>query len=270
MEYRSDFEEYARYYARSIERLLKDKPPAANWRPDAPAVLDYLAEADVVDCDLLPSGSNYAYLLTLQHKTGGTGLAVYKPREGEAPLWDFPTGSLYLRETAAFELSRAIGWDIVPPTVVRDGPMGVGSVQLFIDADLEQNYFTMRDRRRSDFEVVALFDCLANNADRKAGHCLLDREGRIWCIDHGLTFHEQWKLRTVIWDFYDSAVPERLVDDLKRLRMDLAERPEALEGFLRHLTTTERRAFERRLAGLLARPCYPPPGPHRSIPWPPV
>ena len=270
MQYHPDFEDYARYYARSMARLLADKPVATNWKPDDPHVLDWLRDADVVDCDLIPSGSNYAYLLSLRHDQRGDGLAVYKPAEGEAPLWDFPSGSLYVRETAAYELSRALGWDLVPPTVVRDGPMGPGSVQLFIDADLVQNYFTMRDKRRSDFEVVALFDCVANNADRKAGHCLLGRDGHIWCIDHGLTFHEQWKLRTVIWDFYSQDVPARLIDDLRSLRVALSDGSETVQSLSGYLTPSERRALERRLDSLLARPCYPPPGPHRSVPWPPI
>ena len=144
--------------------------------------------------------------------------AVYKPARGERSLWDFPDG-LYRREVAAYELSEALGWGLVPPTVVRDdGPFGPGSLQLFVEADYEQHYFTLLDDGGHDEDVlraICAFDIVANNADRKSGHVLRGPDGRLWAIDHGLCFHRQPKLRTVIWDFADEAVPgEPILADL--------------------------------------------------------
>ena len=136
--------------------------------------------------------------------------AVYKPQRGERPLWDFPDGTLCHREVAAYELSEALGWSIVPETVLRDGPYGIGMVQRFVDHDPDDHYFTLLEAHMDDFRRFAAFDVLANNADRKGGHCLLaQRDGHIWGIDHGLTFHVADKLRTVIWDFAGEPRPRR-------------------------------------------------------------
>ena len=129
--------------------------------------------------------------------------AVYKPHRGEQSLWDFPDG-LYRREVAAYRLSEALGWGLVPPTVLRDdGPFGTGSVQLFLEADYERHYFTLLEDggREGELEAFCAFDVVANNADRKSGHVLVDADEHLWGIDHGLCFHAQPKLRTVIWDF---------------------------------------------------------------------
>jgi hypothetical protein len=143
---------------------------------------------------------------------------IYKPRRGERPLWDFPPG-LYKREAAAYELAAMLGWWVVPPTVVREGPLGEGSVQLFIEADFEQHYFTLQEeaRYRWDFLAICVFDLVANNTDRKSGHCLLGPDGRIWAIDNGLCFAVEFKLRTVLWDFAGEPIPDDLLDDLRRL-----------------------------------------------------
>jgi uncharacterized repeat protein (TIGR03843 family) len=144
---------------------------------------------------------------------------VYKPHRGERPLWDFP-GGLYRREVAAYELSRALGWDIVPETVLRtDAPLGVGSLQRFVAAEFSEHYFTLVEEPRhlDALRVIAAFDLLLNNADRKSGHCLLGEDGAIWAIDNGLCFHVEPKLRTVIWDFGEEPVPPALLKDLERL-----------------------------------------------------
>ena len=134
-------------------------------------------------------------------------LAVYKPRSGEAPLWDFEEGTLAAREVAAYVVADALGWPWVPPTVLREGPQGMGSVQRFVAFDQDQHYLTMRRDRPDEFRRIALFDLVANNADRKSGHCLLARDGRIFVVDHGVCFHVEPKLRTVIWDFVDEPIP---------------------------------------------------------------
>ena len=145
---------------------------------------------------------------------------IYKPHIGERPLWDFPDG-LWKREVAAYELSHALGWDVVPFTVGReDAPHGIGSVQRFIDADFEQHYFTLFESRpdlHDQLQRMAVFDFVCNNTDRKGGHCLIDDAGHIWGIDNGLSFHAEFKLRTVIWDFGGEEIDGELLADLQSL-----------------------------------------------------
>jgi hypothetical protein len=195
--------------------------------------------------------------------------AVYKPTEGERPLWDFPVGSLARREVAAFWVSQGLGWDLVPATVLRqDGPYGEGSLQEFKDLDLEQNYFTLRETRPELLQRAALFDILINNADRKAGHVLLDRSGHLWLIDHGICFHVEPKLRTVIWDFAGEAISPQLAHDLDMFR-GLLRSPEGWRNHLMpYLSPEELKALERRVEALLRSGRYPRPGPGRSVPWP--
>ena len=180
----------------------------------------------------LPWSSNLTFLVALEGgEADGTGdppvplHAVYKPAGGEQSLWDFPDG-LYRREVAAYVLSEALGWGIVPPTVERDdGPFGPGSLQLFVAADYEQHYFTLFDQggHEDALRRMCAFDIVANNADRKSGHVLLGPDGRLWGIDHGLCFHHQAKLRTVIWDFAGEPVPRHLLADLERAAGHLRE-----------------------------------------------
>ena len=158
----------------------------------------------------LPWSSNATFLATV---TSGAEIcrAVYKPGRGERPLWDFPHG-LYRREVAAYRLSEALGWGLVPPTVLRDGPLGEGSFQLFIAADFEQHYFTLYEQRpdlHPQLMAMCAFDILANNTDRKSGHVLLGPGDRLWGVDQGLCFSPEFKLRTVIWEFGGRSVPER-------------------------------------------------------------
>lgn len=172
---------------------------------------------------------------------GQSLLGIYKPRAGERPLWDFPMGSLHLREVAAYEVSRFLGWDIVPPTVLRDGPHGEGSVQLFIDHDPRRHYFALLEEDTHDEALarMATFDLLVNNADRKGGHVLLAPDDHIWGCDHGLTFHVEAKLRTVIWEFGGMQLPAEWCADLRRLAADVRDPASDLR---------------RRLADLLAAP----------------
>jgi uncharacterized repeat protein (TIGR03843 family) len=241
-----------------------------TWSPWAEGILDILSRAEVRDCRLLPYGSNYVFLTSLWDEEAGEGLGIYKPRRGEASLWDFPDGTLYRRERAAFLLAGELGWDFVPPTVVRDGPYGIGSMQLFIVNDEQANFFTLRDTHVDEMRRIALFDVLANNADRKGGHCLLGPDEKVWGIDHGLTFHETYKLRTVIWDFSEEAIPTDLVRDLESLagRFNGGSAISAALGEL--LTDDELGALRARLDQLLERRRFPKPGMRRSVPWPPI
>lgn len=215
---------------------------------------------------LLPGSSNYTFLGQLPGKRGA--LVVYKPRKGETPLWDFPGGTLCQREVAAYQLSRAAGWDLVPPTTLRDGPLGEGAVQLFVDHDPSITAFDLVATHLQDLRTIALFDVLANNADRKAGHVLLGRQDSVWGIDHGLCFHEEPKLRTVLWDFVGEALSEEEVRHIGRLHDAL--RGEARDNLVGLLSPLELDALVARVERMLNAPVFPEPGPGRPIPWPPI
>jgi hypothetical protein len=229
-----------------------------------------LATGELEVLGALPDSSNAA-LLVRCHGEGEPVIAVYKPMRGEAPLWDFPDGTLHRREVAAYELSRALGWPNIPATVLREGPFGVGSVQRFIRFDPAEHFFTMEVERADVFRRVALFDLVANNADRKGGHCLLGEDGEIWMIDHGLCFAAEPKLRTVIWTFIDEPIPDVAATDVRRVVHDLgssgpfARRLEAL------LEPEEIEATRARADALLAAGTFPEPEPGvRPYPWPPI
>jgi uncharacterized repeat protein (TIGR03843 family) len=212
----------------------------------------------------MPWSSNGTYLVTVTADEEAM-VAVYKPGRAERPLWDFPDG-LFRREVAAYELSEALGWGFVPPTLERtDGPLGPGSVQVFVDADFEQHYFTLMedDRHHDALKRMATFDLLANNADRKGGHCLLDADGWIWGIDHGLCFHTQPKLRTVIWDFAGEELGADESADIERFVA--GGLPESLR---RVLHPDEERALTARAEGLLRRGRLPEPRRDYPYPWP--
>jgi hypothetical protein len=193
---------------------------------------------------------------------------VYKPRAGEAPLWDFPEGTLCHREVAAYRVSQALGWPRVPPTVLREGPEGPGSLQLFLEFDPEEHYFTLAERMPDAFRRVALFDVVVNNADRKGGHCLLASDGELFVVDHGVCFHQHLKLRTVIWEFAGDPIDDELGRDLERLRMDLGDDLRTQLDPL--LSARELEAMRERLDALLRSGTFPRPGPGRPYPWPPV
>lgn len=230
---------------------------------DRDRLLALLADADIAVQGRMPWSSNATFLVELTLGDEHTH-AVYKPVRGERPLWDFPPG-LGKRETAAWELSEALGWGVVPPTVLRDGPLGEGSVQLFVDADFEQHYFTLLEDEafHPQLRRLAAFDVVANNTDRKGGHCLLARDGRIFGIDHGLAFHEDFKLRTVIWDFGGEPVPDDLLADLERLVT--SGLPDTMGALL---TPVECRAVLFRARTLVEAGTFPVDTSGRQYPWP--
>ena len=210
----------------------------------------------------LPWSSNATFLVEVACN-GTVGHAVYKPRRGERPLWDFPP-ALYRREIAAYLLSEALGWGLVPLTIEREGPLGDGSLQRFIAADFEQHYFTIREdaSRHDRLRAICLFDLLANNADRKSGHCLLG-EDSVWAIDNGLTFHVDPKLRTVIWEFSGEPIPEPLLADVRRF-LDFGI-PDALASLL---AREERKALLERGHQALASGVFPADHSGMRYPWP--
>jgi hypothetical protein len=217
---------------------------------------------------LFPLGSNTTIFCRMDFE-GGSIPAVYKPCRGERPLWDFPAGSLALREAAAFVVSRDLGWDFVPPTVFREeGPFGPGSFQEFLMLDPESNYFTLRESEPDGLRRIAAFDVLINNADRKALHVLRDASGRIRLIDHGICFHEVPKLRTVIWDFAGEKVPSDILAAIHDLRRRL-ERGSPIAAALRDLLSSDEiAALSMRAAEMEEIGRYPEPGSEWSVPWP--
>ncbi len=233
------------------------------------SVLTLLAQGEMELLGLLPDSSNYTFLARLSDGNLEV-MAVYKPQRGERPLWDFPNGTLCFREVAAFLLSQMLGWPRIPPTVLREGPHGLGIVQLYVEADPNAHYLTFAQERPADGQRITLFDFLANNADRKSGHCLLDSAGRVWCIDHGITFHADYKLRTVIWEFGGQPIPAPLPDDLQALQARLTPTSPETKALARLLSHREMDALRRRLNHLLTTRTFPEPGPYRAIPWPPV
>lgn len=231
---------------------------------------DLLLRGEVEGGELVPQGSNYTFVVQLRvddlHFLG-----IYKPSDGERPLWDFPYGTLHYRERCSFLVSQALGWNLIPPTVIRDGPHGEGSMQLYVPHDRQSNYFTLREEGRPELVLIAVFDLLANNTDRKGGHCFKGDDGRVWAIDHGLTFHVDPKLRTVIWDFSGQKLPGNLVNDLKRLDNELGDRGSPLRREMEDLLDQEEvGVFRRRVKAFLENPRLPHPEEYRSFPWPPV
>lgn len=234
-----------------------------------PAVAPAMATGDLEILGLLPRSSNYTFLARAGDGDDAV-LVVYKPRRGEIPLWDFPEGTLCQREVAAYLVARALGWPNVPPTILRDGPEGVGSVQRFVPFDPQAHYFTLEPERADDFRRVALFDVVVNNADRKGGHCLLGEDGTIWVIDHGVCFSEEpHKLRTVIWEHVDEPIEPALLEDLRRFagELDGGDAGTALGDLL---SLEELAAMRQRVDAVLVGGRFPEPGPGRPYPWPPV
>ncbi len=226
------------------------------------ATLGLLTEGEVELKGRMPWSSNQTFLVELSRDDEAL-LGVYKPGRGERPLWDFP-GGLYRREVAAWVLSDLLGWGIVPETVLRDGPLGEGSVQRFVPADFTQHYFTLYENpvHHHALKMICAFDLLANNTDRKSGHCLL-ADGRLWAIDNGLCFHPSPKVRTVIWEFGGELVPDALLADVEALLRRLPGGLVVLVG------DDELAGVRRRAEWLLRTATFPEPDPlEHCYPWP--
>ena len=243
--------------------------------------LSVLATGEIEVLGLLPYSSNYVFLVRVgelekadrlddpPEQEKAEHLAIYKPSRGERPLWDFPANTLAAREVAAFLVSEAGDWRFVPPTVLReDAPLGPGSLQLFIDHDPERHYFVLVEEDVDRFDEFVAFDIVVNNADRKAGHILEAKDGRLWAVDHGLMFNAEPKLRTVIWDLAGRSISvvvrQRLEALLDELRSD-----GALGGELaKVLSPEEVSATARRVEELLLAGTFPEPTSRHHLPWP--
>ncbi|MQA99190.1 MAG: hypothetical protein GEU78_02680 [Actinobacteria bacterium] len=229
--------------------------------------IERLSSSPIDVLGVLPYASNYTFLARVGEEDGV--LAVYKPRRGERPLWDFQHGTLANREVAAYLVSDIGGFDLVPPTVLRhDAPLGPGSLQLFVEHDPERHYFALETERADDFRVLAAFDVVVNNADRKAGHVLEDAGGKLWAVDHGVTFHVEPKLRTVIWSFAEEPLPAGVRMLLERLRDALSQENESYRELAGLLSAAEADAVARRVHRLLRKGTYPQPEVNYPLPWP--
>lgn len=227
-----------------------------------------LSQGEITSALLMPQGSNHTFLVTVSDGSHECQ-AVYKPRSGERPLWDFPSGTLYKREYASYLVTQSLSWDFIPCTVIREGPYGIGTVQQFIDVNPKSNYFTLREECPEEIERIALFDCFSNNADRKASHCFSDRVGRVWSIDHGLTFHPEPKLRTVIWDFEEKPIQSHLLEQIDALLSNLRSSGGLVQELQLLLASVELDALCRRLERLPRTGRFPSQDPNRrNVPWP--
>jgi uncharacterized repeat protein (TIGR03843 family) len=237
---------------------FRDRPEISN--SDA---LEILQTSKIEIIGRMAWSSNSTYLVNiLDDETDLQG--IYKPSTGERPLWDFPSG-LYRREIASFQVAQLIGWDIIPPTVDTYGPFGIGSLQLFIPCDFDVHYFHMLEdpEHHGTLQKICLFDFIANSTDRKGGHCLLGSGGRIWGIDNGLTFHVDFKLRTVIWDWAGERIPEKFLADIE----NLLESP-AGNDLLAFLSPQELDAMFSRATVLLENGRFPEDATGTRFPWP--
>ena len=247
----------------SAESPFRDRPAIAD---DEAAELLRAGELDVLG--RMPWSSNMTFLVDVHPAADKPGApivqGVYKPVQGERPLWDFPAG-LHKREIAAFELARALGWALVPPTVLRDGPLGEGSVQLYVPTDYDEHYFTLRDEpaHHQWFQRLCAYDFIINSTDRKGGHILLGDDGRLYAIDNGLSFHCEFKLRTVIWEWAGDPLPNDLAADIARLLNDGL--PSSVVTLLSPL---ERDALLTRAQALAAEAHFPTDPTGRRHPWP--
>ena len=229
---------------------------------------ELLRGGDVDVLGRMPWSSNATFLVNLSDGDDEL-MAIYKPQRGERPLWDFPRGTLCNRELAAREVSESLGWGIVPDTVLRDGPAGIGMMQRFVEHDPEEHYFTLLEEHADVFRRMAAFDVVINNTDRKGGHCLRGlADGRIFGIDHGVSFHTQWKLRTVIWEFGGESIPADVCSDLHRFVEQLQSGP-GCEHLKQSLDRFELDALRARTEHLLATGVLPQADDdYHCYPWP--
>ena len=234
-------------------------------------ILTALQKGDLTVTGQFMQSSNYTFLSRVKYQDLEFQ-AVYKPQKGETPLWDFPEGTLCKREVAAYFISENLGWDLVPPTVFRrKAPLGLGALQLFVDHDPNQHYFSFDEKNRQRLKPAVLFDLILNNADRKGGHILLDGKNHLRLIDHGTTFHTEFKLRSVVWDFAGQEIPESLLSVIEHLGKDLSNNANIKKELLRLLSESELLALQTRINILLQLKTFPFPDKNRrTIPWPPL
>jgi hypothetical protein len=236
------------------------------------AALDLLSGGELEVEGRLVDASNVTMFCRVTDPAGQSAACVYKPVAGERPLWDFPEGTLAGREVAAYAVSRAAGWNVVPPTVYRDGPFGPGMCQLWIDIDRSVDLVALAHRGDdAALRQMAVFDAVINNADRKIGHLLPDQGGHLYGCDHGVCFAEEYKLRTVLWQWRGKRLPGRALAALQHLHDVLADGADLAAELSRWLAPDELAATRSRVGLLIEHKVHPyPPADWPAVPWPPV
>jgi len=243
-----------------------------NIEQDHKTIINALQSGELALQGQFVLGSNYTFLVETSFENNKL-MAVYKPSRGERPLWDFPTRSLAKREAAAYLVSEALGWQLVPPTVYRrqKAPLGPGSLQLFVEHKPDFHYFTFTNDIKQRLRPAAVFDILVNNADRKGGHIIVDSEDHIWLIDHGLCFHHEDKLRTILWDFSGEPIADDLLSRIDALVAQLEEETAFYRTLARLISAVEISALCCRGRSLLTGRTFPfPSQEYRPYPWPPI
>jgi uncharacterized repeat protein (TIGR03843 family) len=235
------------------------------------AALDLLSTGQLDVEGRLVDASNVTMFCSVRGD-GGEASCVYKPVAGERPLWDFPEGTLAGREVAAYAVSRAGGFNVVPPTVYRDGPYGPGMCQLWIDIDPAEDLVALAHRTDDPaLRQMAVFDAVINNADRKIGHLLPAQDGHLYGCDHGVCFSSDYKLRTVLWQWRGKRLPGRAMAALAHLSETLADGGELAAELAQWLTPDELQATRNRVELLVEHRVHPyPPADWPAVPWPPV
>ena len=250
--------------------LALDPLASKAWRFEMSEanLLDLLKRGEIGNLKLVPWGSNYTFIAPLYDPKNQQEYAViYKPMRGEAPLWDFPSSTLYKREYGAYVVSRAIGWHFIPPVIIRDGPHGIGTVQIFVDVDENRQFYDFQKHHVHELQRMVVFDYITNNADRKTAHCLLGSEGLIWAIDHGLCFNNVPKLRTIMWDWAGEPIPDDIYQDLAELATDDKRIIKLRDELSPLLDRRELQVFFERLETILNQPIFPSLTSRRQIPW---
>ena len=214
------------------------------------------------------SGSNHVFAGVINNSNNESIEVIYKPQAGEKPLIDFLKGTLYKREFVSYLISQILGWPNIPETLIRKGPHGIGSVQRLIKYKNQENYFSLLNSFPDELIKIAIFDLIVNNADRKGGHFLLDYNNILWSIDHGLTFHHIFKVRTVIFDFEGEKIPKNLIDNLSNLLKQLIEDPVLFNRLNIFLTNSEYIALKNRINFLINKPYIPYLNPFYNVPMP--
>ena len=225
----------------------------------------FLSQGSMTVTGRLVDASNATLFGTIAYEDEAMDV-IYKPIAGERPLWDFPDGTLADREYAAFLFSNLAGFDCVPPTILREGPAGLGMVQLWIDVDESIDLAQFFGSDEGSLRNLAIFDACINNTDRKIGHLLPEESGHLFACDHGVTFHVDDKLRTVLWQWAGDALTQAEIGNLKRVAQVVRSHEEL---FTSHITKDELAALLMRIERLVSEGVMPLPSDEwPAIPWP--
>ena len=248
----------------SDPKKLFPTPPKKIIDLEESELISHIKSGNFIGGHTMPWGSNYTFMMWIDIDESGCIGVIYKPRDGEKPLYDFQHRTLYKRERASYILSKILGWPNIPLTIIRNGPYGLGSVQSYIECDPRITFFEIREEHLDDLFPIAIFDLITNNADRKAGHCIFDNQNIIWSIDHGLTFNSDFKLRTVMFEFCGKKIPDKFIADIS----DALPKLKKSKEMKKLLSSEEFESLVIRMEDAIVNPIMPILNPNRDIPWP--